>query len=93
MAKEPKEKCSRCGSVIFSVAKDNSNKHYCQAKGCGHVWVPGLEGLKRTDVVIRQLKEENESLKNELDKSRKEVLALKVKYEPTSEPAEDEIFT
>lgn len=87
-----KETCSKCGSTIFSVAKDKSSKHYCQAKGCGHVWVPGLEGLGRIDVQLKNALQENVDLKRELDKSRKEVLALKAKYEPAA-VSEAEIFS
>ncbi len=72
-----KETCSKCGSSIFSVAKDKSNKHYCQAKGCGHVWVPGLEGLNRIDLQLKNALQENVDLKRELDKARKLIVTLR----------------
>ncbi len=82
-----KETCSKCGSTIFSVAKDNSNKHYCQAKGCGNVWVPGLEGMKRADVVMAKLSQENEALKTEIAKLRAELKRY------AEEHAEEDLFT
>lgn len=96
MAKPEKEKCTKCGSTIFAKATDKSGKLYCQAKGCGNVWVPGLEGMKRTDVVIKQLQIENQELKTELDKVRKENRSLKEQIEalqPAKEPDAAEIFS
>lgn len=66
-----KEVCTKCGKSDYAVATDRSNKHYCSTKGCGNIWVPGLEGLKRTDVVIKALQVENEALKAEIDRLRK----------------------
>lgn len=79
-----KEKCPRCGGSDLALAQDKSGKHYCQAKGCMHVFVPGLEGLKRTDVVIKKLQEENEALKAE-------VLKLRQAHKAPAK-SEDEIF-
>jgi len=81
-----KEKCPRCGGVDIAIAQDKSNKHYCQTKGCMHVFVPGLDGLKRTDVIIKKLQEENEALRDEVFKLRQ---AAKPK---TKSKEEDEIF-
>jgi hypothetical protein len=81
MAKQEKEKCSKCGSTIFAKATDKSGKLYCQAKGCGNVWVPGLEGTKRVDVVIKQLQLENQELKTALNKEREQVRKLTVQLE------------
>ena len=88
MAKQEKPKCSKCESTDISVATDKSNKHYCQK--CGNVWVPGLEGLKREDVQLRQLKVENEELKQAIGKLREEILVLKGQGTAASE---DEIFS
>lgn len=72
--KAEKTKCQRCDSTEIAVAVDHSNKHYCQK--CQHVWVPGLEGMKREDVLITHLKTENMGIKLEIDKLRKENLGL-----------------
>lgn len=89
-----KETCTKCGSTIFAVAKDKSNKHYCQAKGCGNVWVPGLEGLKRSDVVLRQAQLENIELKTEIARLRKENQDLRAEANAkVAGKSEDEIFT
>lgn len=88
-----KETCSKCGKSNYSVATDRSNKYYCQTKGCGNVWVPGLEGLKRTDVVLKQAQEENRKLKEELSASRKENEELKAKLKAQDKTAEAEIFS
>lgn len=86
-----KETCPKCGKSNFSVAEDQSNKHYCQTKGCGNVWVPGLEGLKRTDVVIKQLQLENQKLLEEVTKLRKENGEMKAQLGVIED--EKEIFT
>lgn len=94
MSKKEKPKCQRCESTEVTHATDHSNKHYCLK--CQHVWVPGLEGLKREDVLITHLKTENMGIKLEIEKLRKENLDLKAQVkslkgeEPTSE---DEIFS
>lgn len=83
-----KEECSKCGGSNYVVATDNSNKHYCQVKGCKHVWVPGLEDLKRPDVVLKQAQDENVKLRSEIDRLRKENAHLKA----TIKNAEKELF-
>jgi hypothetical protein len=95
-----KEACPRCQNEKFAIAKDKSNKHYCQTKGCMHVWVPGLEGMKRPDVVLKQAQVENQSLLAEVTKLRKENADLKSKLaqhesaKKANKPAaEDEIFS
>lgn len=91
-----KESCPKCGSTIFALAKDKSGKHYCQAKGCGNVWVPGMENLKRTDVVIRQLQTENRELKEALAAVRRENRELKEEMalmKGDAAPTSDEIFS
>lgn len=90
-----KESCPRCNSTIFATAKDGSNKHYCQAKGCGHVWIPGNEGLKRTDVALKHAKEENTKLTAEVTKLRKENSDLKERLAQyvNEKPSENEIFS
>lgn len=93
---DQKETCPRCGKSDFAVAKDKSNKHYCQTKGCGHVWVPGNEAMKRPDVVLKFTQEENRKLQTEVDRLRKENLDLKTKLEalsPSTEADKDEIFS
>ena len=100
MAKPDKEKCSKCGSTDISIAlgkdgkPDPNGKRYCQK--CQHVWVNGLEGLKRPDVVLHQAQKELTELRSALDVERKKVKALEaevrsLKGEP--EPTEDEIFS
>lgn len=66
-----KETCPKCGKSEYAVATDKSNKHYCQTKGCGNIWVPGNPGMNRTDIKIKALTEENESLKLEIERVRK----------------------
>lgn len=100
MAKPDKEKCQKCGSFEFSIAlakdgkPDPNGKRYCSK--CQHVWVPGLEGMKRSDVVLHQAQKEVRDLKDALTAERSKVKALeteirKLKGEP--EPTEDEIFS
>lgn len=88
------ETCSKCGDAKPALATDGTNKRYCK---CGHVWVPGLENLKRPDVVLKQAQEENLKLKAEVEKLRKENSRLtkdnndlKALFEDTK--ASDEIF-
>jgi len=63
-----KETCPKCDSVEFSKASDKSNKRYCST--CSHVWVPGMDGLKRTDLLLKLAQEENLKLKAEIAKLR-----------------------
>lgn len=98
MAKSPKEACPKCGKSDFAVAKDQSNKHYCQTKGCGNIWVPGLEqNMNRTDLVLKQALQDKVDLQAALDKLRAENKMLReklAKYEPVDAPvAQDEIFS
>lgn len=98
MAKnDTKEKCPRCGSTIYAKATDKSGKHYCQAKGCGHVWVPGVDVKGRPDVMIQRLQKENFELQEQINKLRKENDVLKTelsKFKNEKPPeATDEIFT
>ena len=83
-----KEKCPKCGSTDISVALDSSKKHYCAP--CQHIWVPGLEGLKRTDVVLKQSQEENIALKAEVTRLRKENAQLKELLESSDEESDEE---
>ena len=103
MAKQEKEKCSKCGSDDFAMATTAdgktviaTGKRYC--KKCQHVWVPGLEGMKREDVVLHHAQKENRELKEALDverkahaKTKKELAALKGEVKPSSD--EEEIFS
>jgi hypothetical protein len=75
-----KEKCTKCGSTEYAVATDKSKKHYCAA--CKHVWVPGLDGLTRPDLLLKKEQTENIELKAEIAKLRKEIAELREKYEP-----------
>jgi uncharacterized Zn finger protein len=105
MAKKESVKCPKCSGEKFSVATDKSNKHYCQTKGCGNIFVPGLDAMKRPDVMIRHLQQENQKLLAELTSLRNENQKLKeqlVKLQPPTEPnaappveevSQDEIFT
>lgn len=95
-----KESCPKCNSTIFAKATDKSGKYYCQAKGCQHVWVPGVEAMKRPDVMIQKLQQENQALTTEIGKLRldneklkSELVALRPKQEPDETAAGDEIFT
>jgi Zn-finger nucleic acid-binding protein len=69
-----KEACPKCTSEIFAKAEDASSKRYCSK--CRHVWVPGFDGLKRTDLLLKQAQEENIRLKDEIIKLRKQVSDL-----------------
>lgn len=100
MAKQEKEKCPKCNSTVFAVAKDKSGKRYCQHKGCGHVWAADTQGLGRVDIVLMQAQKENQELKLEITKVRKENEALKAELEklkpamaPATGPTESEIFS
>lgn len=97
MAKPDKEKCPKCGSTIFALAKDKSGKRYCQAKGCQHVWAAETAGMGRVDIVLMQAQKENQELKLEIGRVRKENADLKAKlaqYETEKTPAtESEIFS
>jgi len=64
-----KDVCSKCGKSDPVLATDGSKKLYCK---CGHVWVPGLENMKRPDVVLKQAQEENLRLRAEVERLRKE---------------------
>lgn len=89
-----KETCPKCGKSDYSVATDKSNKHYCQTKDCGNIWVPGLAGLNRNDLKITALMAENESLKTEIERVRKLNKELVAQLEQIEMPeADDEIFT
>ena len=83
MAKE-KEACPKCKGQKFSEATD-SEKRYC-AK-CGHVWVPGFDGLTRTDLLLKQAQEENLKLKQEIGKLR-----AKLKMHEEAAEVTQEIF-
>lgn len=87
-----KEACPKCSGIQFSVAKDKSNKHYCQTKGCGNIWVPGLVEVKRPDVLIRKLQEENNKLAAEVNTLRKQNGELKARLGVQEDEAK-EIFT
>jgi ribosomal protein L37AE/L43A len=102
LAKPEKEECPKCGSKNFALAKDASGKHYCQK--CQNIWVPGLVGLTRTDVQLKNALQENVDLKAALNKSRAELrdvtdelAEMKLKYEPpqddTRPSAEGDIFS
>lgn len=100
MAKDPKEKCPKCGSTIFALAKDKSNKRYCQGKGCQHVWVPETQGKGRVDIVLMQAQKELGELRDALNAERAEnkklrarVIELEEKYEPKPATPESEIFS
>lgn len=100
MAKQDKEKCPKCGSTIFALAKDKSGKRYCQAKGCQHVWAPETMGMGRVDIVLKQAQKENVELKEAINSERAKVkrlearvAELEAKYEPKVETAESEIFS
>lgn len=94
MAKPKPPECPKCKSDKIVVATDKSNKHYCQK--CNHVWVPGVDAMKREDLALAHYKKENLALTSEIDALRKENLALKDELKDLrGEPAntEDEIFT
>lgn len=95
--KSKKETCPRCNGSVFAIAKDKSNKHYCQAKGCHHVWVPGADASGRIDLAMKATIMENEALKTEITQLRKEVETLKsqlTKIEKIGKAAEaSSIFT
>ena len=98
MAKQDnKEKCPKCNSTVFALAKDKSGKRYCQGKGCQHVWVPETQGLGRVDIVLMQAQKENQELKLEIGRVRKENAELKAelaKLKPAAAAtAENEIFS
>lgn len=97
MAKsDPKEKCPKCGGTIHAKATDKSGKLYCQAKGCGNVWVPGMENMNRPQLVIAQLQKENRELKESLNKERAEVRRLTEeldKLKPAVEAEAKEMFS
>jgi hypothetical protein len=89
---DKKEHCPRCNGTLYAVAQDKSNKHYCQTKGCGNVWVPGLTNLNRTDLVLKQALQEKVDLQREVDRVRAENKMLReklAKYEPVDAPVTD----
>jgi transposase-like protein len=71
-----KESCPKCTSEKYSVAKDKSNKHYCEK--CNHVWVPGFEGLKRSDLLLKKAQGEVMLMTEELTKLRKDNTRLTI---------------
>lgn len=81
--------CPKCGCPEFSVATDKSNKHYCEK--CPHVWIPGLEGLKRTDLLLKQSQDENVALKAEISVLRKRLKAFE-EAESLAEEIEEALF-
>lgn len=96
MAKPEKDKCPKCGSTEFSVALDKAGKpmpdgkHYCSK--CQNIWVPGLVGLNRVDVLLKNALTENVELKKEITKLREENEALKSQLE-TVPTADGDIFS
>lgn len=64
-----KEECPRCESLDVAMATDKSNKRYCGQ--CNHVWVPGFESLKRTDLLLKKAQQENLALHEEVARLRK----------------------
>lgn len=97
-----KEACPKCNGSAFAKATDKSGKQYCQAKGCGHVWVPGADFKGRPDVMIQKLQKENFELQEEIGKLRRHngelaatvvVLEKKLGIEKSPAETEAEIFT
>lgn len=93
MAKPEKEKCPKCGGTIHAKATDKSGKLYCQAKGCGMVWVPGMENMDRPKLVIAQLQKENQELKKALNDERAANKSLTEQLEKLQPKSEAEIFS
>lgn len=72
-----KEKCPKCGGEAIALAKDGSQKRFCQAKGCMHVWAPMSPDQVKTVKMQNEMKElseevirlrsENEKLKKRID--------------------------
>lgn len=87
-----KECCPKCNSTIFVKATDKSNKHYCHGKGCGHVWIPGVEVSSRPDFMIQKLQKDNFELQDQINKLRKENESLRAQI-PASTASAAEIFT
>lgn len=56
------EKCSKCGSTVFAVARDMKATRHC---GCGHTWLPEKSKIEFTpeqlDEAMRKAQEESKA--------------------------------